>query len=265
MNDDREFNAPELVKTYGVRDLKAEYIVQGYRAVIDPAQIPVWEDEASQIEVTSEEQREDMAAARELRLKIRATRTTVENTRKELKDDALRESKAIDGLGRVIRERLEAVEEHLKAQEEFAKRAAEERERLRREEADRLLAEKEEREAREREEARLAEEKRMREENERLRAEAIEREKEIEAERQLRAEEQARIDAERRAAEEKMREERAAADRKIAEERERERREYQIKLEAAQIEADRLAARVVCPMCGAEFDGRGRHPDEVRG
>jgi len=264
MEAEREFNAPELVKTYGVRDLKAEYIVQGYRAVIDPAQIPKWEDAASAIEVTSEEQREDMAMARELRLKIRNTRTTVESTRKELKEDALRESKAIDGLGGAIRKRLEAVEGYLKEQEEYAKRQAEERERNRREEADRLLREKEEREAQEREAARRAEEKRMREENAKLRKEAEEREAAIEAERQLHAEAQARKDAERNAAEEKARKEREAEARKIAEERERERREAAAALRKAQEEADRLAASVVCPQCGAEFDARGRHPEDVR-
>lgn len=267
MSDTKEFNAPELVREYGVRQLKAEYIVQGYREAIDPAQIPGWEDAASAIIVNSEEQREDMEAARELRLLVRQSRITVEKTRKELKDDALRESKAIDGLGRMIRERLEAVEDHLKAQEEFAKRAEEERERIRREEAERLLREKEEREAREREEARLLEERRIREENDRLRRENEQREKEL-------AEERAKQAAERKAAEEKARKEqeereraeaarleaerieREKRDREEKARQERERKKHEKELEEARAEAERLAALVKCPKCGHEFDGR---------
>ena len=258
-----EFQVPEVVRVYRVTDLKAEYIVSGYRSVIDPAQLPEWEKRAAGIEVTSEDEAEKMAAARELRLMIRQSRIAAEAKRKELKEAALQESKAIDGLGRAIRERLEGAEKYLKDQEEFAQRAQEERERLRREEADRLLREKEEREAREREEARIAEEKRIREENERLRAEAVEREKAMEAERQLHAEEQAKRDAELRKKQEAERIEREAAERKAAEERERERAAHAEELRKARAEAELLAAQVVCPECGHKFDARGRHPEEV--
>ena len=252
-----EFQVPEVVRVYRVSDLKAEYIVSGYRSVIDPAKIPEWEERASSIKVTSDEEIEKMAAARELRLMIRQSRIAAESKRKELKEAALQESKAIDGLGRAIRERLESVEEHLKAQEEFAKRMEEERERARREEADRLLREKEEREAREREAARVAEEKRLREENARLRKEAEEKAAAQEAERQLLAEQRAREEAERRAAEEQARKEREA-------ERDRERREYEAKLKAERERAELMAATVRCPECGHTFDSREHRAEEAQ-
>ena len=249
--------ASDLTREYRVTDLKAEYIVQGFRAVIDPAVIPKWEDASAAIVVSDESQIEQMAAARELRLSIRQTRIASENTRKALKEDALQEGKAIDGLGRAIRERLESMETHLLAQEEYAKRVAEERERVRREKADALLREQEAREAAEREAARAAEEQRVRDENERLRKEAAQREAEIEAERALQAEAQAKRDAEIRAQAEATRKAHAA-------ELAKQEAEHRRRLENERREIARLAAMVVCPDCGAEFDSRGRHVEDLR-
>jgi hypothetical protein len=264
------FDVPSVERVYKLTNAKAEYIVSGFRAVVDPSKIPAWEDRAASIKVEREDDASGMAAARELRLEIRQTRIESENRRKELKEDALRESKAIDGLGKAIRDRLESVEAYLKEQEEFAKRAAEERERLRREEADRLLREKEEREAREREEARLAEEKRIREENERLRKESAEREAAARAEREEHerqmAAERAEREAERRRHEEAERKAEEARQKereriRKAEEKKREadRKRHEAELAKARTEAERLAALVRCPECGHEFDGREHH------
>lgn len=267
------FDAPTVERVYQVTDMKAAYIVAGYRSVVDPDDIPGWEERAAKIEVTSEEQLSDMEAARELRLQIRQVRIAVEKKRKELKEDALRESKAIDGLGKMIKERIEPIEEHLQAQEDFVKRLEEERERERREKAEELLRQQEEREAREREEARLAEEKRIREENERLRKESEERarqaaeaaaehEKELAAERAAREKERAEREAEQKAAEAKERKEREAAEKKARQEREAERKRHEQELAKAREESARLAAMVKCPACGHEFDGREQHTEE---
>jgi len=267
MSDVNTFDVPSVEKVYKVTTLKAEYIVQGFRSVIDPAQIPEWESAASAIEVTGEDQVALMDSARELRLLLRSHRIAAEAKRKELKEEALKETKAIDGLGRAIRERLEATEHHLSEQETYAQRMAEERERQRREEAERLLCEKEEREARERAEARLQEEQRIRAENEKLRKENEEREKELAEERAKRAEEhkaaeecarkereeRERIEAERVQSERVAREMREREEKKRLD---RERKKHEKELAKARAEAERLAAMVKCPKCGHEFDGR---------
>lgn len=259
MQDEKQqgFDVPSVQRTYKLTDLKAAYIVDGFRSVIDPARIPEWEDASNKIEVTDENQTGEMAAARELRLSIRQHRIAVENKRKELKEDALRESKAIDGLGGAVRDRIKAIESHLQEQEDYAKRVAEERERLRREEADRLLREKEAKEARAREEARIAEEKRMREENERLRAEQEAHNRELAAERKARGK------AERKAAEAR-RKERERIRKQEEKKREAERKRHEEELAAARAESERLAALVKCPKCGHEFDSRehGAEDDE---
>ena len=79
--------------------------------------------EAKTITVTSVDQTGEMAKARELRLQLQKIRTKgVEQTRIQLKEQSLREGKAIDGLANVIKALIVPVEEHLKDQEEFAKR-----------------------------------------------------------------------------------------------------------------------------------------------
>ena len=73
------------------------------------------------LKVTSEEQTEDMAAAREKRLALKKIRTGVEAKRKELKEDALRAGRVIDAAARYIKQTIEPAEEYLQLQEDFVK------------------------------------------------------------------------------------------------------------------------------------------------
>jgi hypothetical protein len=77
---------------------------------------------AKSIKVTGEDQVEEMTKARELRLSLKATRVDVEKTRKELKEQSLREGKAIDGMANIIKALIIPVEEYLEDQEKFAER-----------------------------------------------------------------------------------------------------------------------------------------------
>lgn len=79
------------------------------------------------ITVTSESQVDEIEQARVARLELKNIRVGVENTRKELKEQSLREGKAIDGMANIIKAMIVPVEEHLEAQEKFAERLAAER------------------------------------------------------------------------------------------------------------------------------------------
>lgn len=211
--------------------------------------------EAQGIKVTSADQADEIAKARALRLRVKKLRTTAENARKRLKEEALREGKAIDGANGLLLEKIIPVEASLTAMEQIAERLEEERRAKLTAERAELLAPyvadtrlfdlggmsdeafatlhegqklaHEARVRREREEAKARAEKeaadklereRLEAENARLQAEREEAERIAKLEREL-------ADAERREAEEKARKEReaiearAAAEKRAAEEK----------------------------------------------
>lgn len=258
-----------LVESSGLETTKAQYLLDHFSDYFRIA--AEWEAKARVISVTSEEQTAEMKMAREGRLFLKQKRVDVENARKKLKEQSLREGKAIDGIANILKAVIVPIEEYLDEQEHFVERRKAAEEEARRLEAEKLLREKEERERLERE----AEERRIREENERLRKAAEEREaaarKEREAhERKLaaerkKAEEAARkqrAEAERKAAAERAAHEAALAEerRKAAEEAERIRKEAEVKAkqereeyERRAAEERRLASMVTCPNCGHCF------------
>lgn len=92
------------------------------RAAFDPlsAMADEWMERARLIHVTSIDQTEDMAFARESRLGLRKVRGKVEHLRVEMKDDALRRGREIDSVAKALAEKIAPVEAHLREQEEFA-------------------------------------------------------------------------------------------------------------------------------------------------
>jgi len=175
-----------------------------------------WEQKAKSIVVTDESQTADMEMARVGRLFLREKRISVEKTRKELKEQSLREGKAIDGIANVLKAVIVPIEEYLEKQEKFIELKAEAEREAKRQEIERRM--EEERLAEEK--AKAEEEKRIRAENERLRAEVIEREKAAEIERRKQAEILAKAEAARKAIEDKARKQKEAADKKLRLERE---------------------------------------------
>lgn len=133
----------------------------------------LWSKKAKQIVVRDESQRVLMDQARQGRLFLRKIRLEIENLRKSLKEESLREGRAIDKVAKILKEQIEPIEEYLDKQEHFVEyREAEKEARIQEEVARKM------------EEERLAEEKRKaeelevtRRENERLRKEAEERER----------------------------------------------------------------------------------------
>lgn len=83
---------------------------------------------AKDIVVTDETDITTMAIAKEKRLDLKRIRVEAEKTRKELKEQSLREGRAIDGIANVIKALIVPVEEHLEAQEKFAERLIAQRE-----------------------------------------------------------------------------------------------------------------------------------------
>uniref|UniRef100_A0A6M3Y4Z4 Uncharacterized protein n=1 Tax=viral metagenome TaxID=1070528 RepID=A0A6M3Y4Z4_9ZZZZ len=179
-------NLATIVKESGLDSTKAQVLLDKFNDYFKIA--AEWEKKAKTIVVTNESQTADMRMARTGRLFLREKRIAIEKTRKVLKEDALREGKAIDGIANILKALIVPIESYLERQEKFVelkqaekearKRAAEERIA----EEQRLIDERKDAEERER----------IRKENEILRKQIEERNKE------LRAKEQERIALERK-------------------------------------------------------------------
>lgn len=235
-----------------------------------------WAEKASSLVVTDESQVQEMKDAREARLGLRKVRTDADRLRKELKEESLRYGQAVQAVANHIKAKIEPIEAHLQAQEDFAKNKAAERINAIRIERSAMVADllefmpegedlgampqvifdavlaqateqraaqiKAEQEAEAeriaKEEAERAEQARIRAENERLRAEAAAKEAELKAERD-------RVAAERAEAERKAQAERDAieAERKRVADKlaEANRKEAERKAEAERAEAKRIA------------------------
>lgn len=274
-----------IVKESGLEQSKAQVLLDNFSDYFKIAS--EWEVKAKALAVTDETQIVEMKMAREGRLFLRSKRIDVENTRKKLKEQSLREGKAIDGIANVLKAVIVPIEDYLDEQEHYIENKRKAEDEARRLEAEKLLREKEEAEA----EAKAEEERRIRAENERLRKEAEEREaaqkkERAAAERKLakeRAAAEAKLKVEREAAEEKLRAEREAREKELAEERkkaaaeaERVRKEAEAKakkereaaekkakadreaLERKLAEERRLASMVTCPKCGHKFSTEGK-------
>jgi len=170
MKTDRPMNQLEtIVKETGLEKSKADIILAEFQDYFKVA--AEWEIKAKTLIVTSEDQVAEMKMARTGRLFLRQKRITVENTRKKLKAESVREGKAIDGIANVLKALIVPIEEHLDKQEKYAINKAAEREEL-----ERLAKEREEKriadeEAKKLEKERLEKEKAEAEEQERIRLE----------------------------------------------------------------------------------------------
>lgn len=247
-----------IVKESGLVGTKAQILLDNFRDYFQIAS--EWEIKAKAIVVSNANQQAEMKMARVGRLFLREKRVAIEKTRKDLKEQALREGKAIDGIANILKALIVPIEEYLGKQEKFIEIEIAKEAKRKQIEADTKA--EEEQIAREKAEAK--ERERIREENELLRAEAEERERKI-------AEERIKMDREGKILEEKekkAREERAAAERTINEEREKherdlaterakaeeEKRAYEEKCE--KIRGERKAAKakmVECPFCHRSF------------
>jgi hypothetical protein len=276
-----------IVRDSGLEVSKAKYILEQFQHFF--ALADEWSIKTKTLVVTRADQTAEMAMAREGRLFLREQRISVENARKRLKEEALRECKAIDGIANVLKALIVPIEEYLDQQEHFVERQEEaKRETMRIEIEARIEAE---RIAKEKADAETLEKARI--ENENLKAEAIKREAKAKADRKkqddilaaerekaeaarkaqdaILAKERAKAEAARQAVEAEARAEREKQEKTLANERARDKRlkeladekarkekaEAQKKIDAERTEKERLAEilknQITCPECGAKF------------
>lgn len=107
-----------IAQESGLEESKTELLLKSFTSYFDRAKEIA--QEAKSIEVTDEKQTQKMAIARGRRLELKSIRVEAEKTRKELKEQSLREGKAIDGIANVIKALIVPVEEYLEKQEKYA-------------------------------------------------------------------------------------------------------------------------------------------------
>lgn len=84
-------------------------------------------NQSQDLEVTSEDQKDEIEQASIARKELKKLRCEAENQRKSLKESALREGQAIDKMFNVIKEIIKPEEDRLEQHEKFAERMAAER------------------------------------------------------------------------------------------------------------------------------------------
>jgi hypothetical protein len=107
-----------IIQESGLEKTQGQIILDNFSSFIKEAS--EWEVKAKAIVIKDISQVKEMADAREARLALKAIRVNAENVRKSLKEKALREGKAIDGIANVIKALIVPLEEHLEKQEKFA-------------------------------------------------------------------------------------------------------------------------------------------------
>jgi hypothetical protein len=248
-----------IVKESGLETTKSKYILDKFTNYFEIASD--WEKKAKEIIVKSADDKTEMQMARVGRLFLREKRIAIEKARVELKEQALREGKAIDGIANILKALIVPIEEYLEKQERFVEiKEAELAEKKRIEEEERI-----EKERLAQEEADRKEQERIRLENIKLQKEAIEREKKLVEEQErarkekeladakLKSEQEAneKIQSDIRAkAEETARLEKEKADKIIAEERAKAETERLEKEKAQKL----LDEQIECPFCHKKFN-----------
>ena len=107
----------KIVETSGLEKTKANYILEKFQDYFKIASD--WEQKSRALVVSSPSQIAEMKMAREGRLFLRQKRLDIERARKELKEQSLREGKAIDGIANVLKALIEPIEDYLDKQERF--------------------------------------------------------------------------------------------------------------------------------------------------
>jgi len=230
-----------IVKESGLEAIKAKSIINNFQNYFDIA--ADWEIKAKTVVVTNENQLADMKMARVGRLFLREKRIAIENARKELKEQSLREGKAIDGIANILKALIIPIEEYLDKQEHFIeikqeqKRLMLQAESDSKEEADRIAKEESDRK----------EQERIRVENEKMRKELDEKEKiRIQTEAKV-IEEKRKLENEKVEIEEKARKEKEDAENK------RKAAELKLQEEKRKLQEE-LDAQIECPNCHHKFN-----------
>lgn len=257
-----------IINESGLEKTKGQILLENFSNYFEIA--GEWEKKISAINVTDISQTAEMKMAGEARKFLKAKRIEVENTRKQLKEQSLREGQTIDSIAKILKNLIEPLEEKASNIEKFAEiKLAEQKAELKeirlkmlspygfldggvdlaemsnesfealfnglkKAHEDKLAAEKKAEEDRmAKEKAEAEEREKIKKENERLKAEAVEKEKLAEIERKKQAE----ILAAEKA--------KADAERKLAEEKAAKlKAEADAKIKAEKDKAEKLQAEL---------------------
>lgn len=256
-----------VIREVGIEDSQGKTILESFSRFFEQAK--EWEGKAREIVVSDITQVDEMYKAREARLALKDIRVKAEKARKELKEDSLRQGKAIDGMANIIKALIVPIEEYLEKQEKFVETLEEEKRQKRNAEriaalqpyvedvgmyslqemsdevfakllqnsksayeAQKKAEEKAQEEIVAKQKAEKDEQERIRVENEKLKKEREVREREVAKER---AEAESKLKKEREEAESKLRKEREARE-KAAEELRRKEEQERIAEEKRQAE-----------------------------
>ena len=107
----------KIVNESGLEQSKAQVLLANFSNYFEIA--AEWEQKAKMLTVTNESQTAEMKMAKEGRLFLKNKRVAVENTRKQLKEQSLREGQTIDAIAKILKNLIEPSEEHLERQEKF--------------------------------------------------------------------------------------------------------------------------------------------------
>jgi hypothetical protein len=113
-------NIAKLIDESGLNDERKLALKGSFDDFISIAQ--EWESKAKEIHVTDSSQKDLMKMAKEGRLLLRQKRLDIENLRKTIKEQPLRECQAIDSVAKAFKDLITPIEDYLKEQEEFEKR-----------------------------------------------------------------------------------------------------------------------------------------------
>lgn len=108
----------QLLQLEGISDEKAALLIDHFTGFYDVA--ADWKAKAEAIKVTSTDQVAEMKMARTGRLFLKDKRVAIENLRKKLKEESLREGQAIDRVARELKGLIEPIEGYLETQEKYA-------------------------------------------------------------------------------------------------------------------------------------------------
>lgn len=107
-----------IIKESGLEKTKAQILLDNFSNYFDLA--ADWENKTKSLVVTDISQIAEMKMAREGRLFLRSKRIDVEKTRKQLKENALREGQTIDAIAKVLTNLIIPIENELEQKEKFA-------------------------------------------------------------------------------------------------------------------------------------------------
>lgn len=106
-----------IVNESGLEKAKQDYILENFKDCESLAQ--EWEKKAKEIVVTDESQKDQMELAGIGRKELAKKRIAIEKSRVRMKEQCLKEGRAIDGVAKFLKELITPIEGYLKNQEKF--------------------------------------------------------------------------------------------------------------------------------------------------